>query len=398
MGNRKSDNLRKRAEKKLETVVNELKDMPEMDVAKLVNELQIHQVELKMQNDELMKAHLELMKSDEKFRDLFDFAPVGYLVLDKKGTIINANLTVADQLGAERGALVKSELYKYIEDDDKDRFYLYLNKTFNFPDKHSCEISLTRKDGSKFHAQLESIVINDESHPACCRTSIIDVSNIKNAEETLRKNEIILKASLDEREILLKEIHHRVKNNMQMVNSLIGLQMNTVDDAKLREILNTTKGRITAISSVHEHLYKSSNIAVIDFNNYMENIIVDMRSIFLEASRNINIINKTENIKLHLDLAVTCGLIVNELVTNSLRHAFPDGSAENREIVIGGVSRGGKVELSVSDNGAGIPEDIDVDNIKSLGLRIVPMLAKQLQGEFSIDRKNGTKSTVTFSS
>jgi PAS domain S-box-containing protein len=397
MGSSKFEDLHERAERKLDVVIGELKDMSDMDVARLVNELQIHQVELKMQNDELVKGHLKLIKSEEKFRDLFDFAPVGYLILDKKGKIQDANLTVASQLGSDRRDLVKSDLYKFIGDSEKDRFYLYLEEIFNTRVKKTCEISLTRKDGSSFHSQLESVVTEEGGKTEYCRSSVTDISRIKDAEDILKENETLLKASLEEKETLLKEIHHRVKNNMMVVNSLLELQARSSDDVNLQKMLNITISRVKAIGLIHEHLYRSNDISKINIHDYIENIIDDIKRIHFDSTHTIEIINRSGNIELDMDHAIPCGLIINELVTNSLKHAFPGGDNTNCEIIIEASSVNNMIEFSVSDNGTGISEEIDFQEIKSLGLRLIPMLVKQVHGEWSLDRTGGTRFIVSFS-
>jgi len=210
---------------------------------------------------------------------------------------------------------------------------------------------------------------------------------------TDRKRSEKIKQSLKEKEILLQEIHHRVKNNIQVICSLLNLQSRHIKDKKYAEMLKESQDRIKSMGLIHEKLYKSESLAQIDFSEYIKDLAQSLfRSYGASAS---NIALKIEgNVCLGIDTAIPCGLLINELVSNSLKHAFPDRKGE---ITIVFRSDNGCIELIVSDNGVGIPDDIDFRTTESLGLHLVTILAEdQLGGEITLNRSTGTAFHITF--
>ncbi len=210
---------------------------------------------------------------------------------------------------------------------------------------------------------------------------------------TDRKRSEKIKQSLKEKEILLQEIHHRVKNNIQVICSLLNLQSRHIKDKKYAEMLKESQDRIKSMGLIHEKLYKSESLANIDFSEYIKDLTQSLlRSYGVSAD---NIALKIEgNVCLGIDTAIPCGLIINELVSNSLKHAFPDRKGE---ITVSLRSDNGCIELIVSDDGVGIPDDIDFRTTESLGLHLVTILAEdQLGGTITLDRTAGTAFHVTF--
>jgi two-component sensor histidine kinase len=214
-----------------------------------------------------------------------------------------------------------------------------------------------------------------------------DVTQRKIAEDKLLK-------SLQEKEVLLKEIHHRVKNNLQIVSSLLKLQSSYIKDKKMLEILKDSQERVASMAFIHQKLYQSKDLAHINFADYLKMLTSHLIQSFGASSRGIQIKLKTDDIDMSIDDAVPCGLIINELVTNSFRHAFPD---EQRGIIEISVKKEkGKYELFISDNGIGMKTHIDVNNAASFGLKLVNTLVKQLKGEIKMDHGKGTSFRINF--
>ena len=203
-----------------------------------------------------------------------------------------------------------------------------------------------------------------------------------------------IKQSLKEKEVLLREIHHRVKNNMQIISSLLSLQSNSMPKKKYSGIFKESQNRIISMALIHEKLYHSRDIEKIDFKEYIDDLV---RSLFqsYEVYGNIELRIDVKDVFLGIDFAIPCGLILNELVTNSIKYGFPDGRKGLISIIIKS-NETGYVELEVNDNGVGIPEDFDISKTKSLGLHLVTILSEQLNGEISFDRNNGTKFMIKF--
>ena len=210
----------------------------------------------------------------------------------------------------------------------------------------------------------------------------------------LKKVETQLKSSLEEKEVLLREIHHRVKNNMQIISSLLNLQSRYLNDEKTVNILNESRNRVRSMAMVHEELYRSRDLSKIDFADYIQRLLSGLFSSYGVDENFIKPEINVENIFLNIDIAVPCGLIINELVSNSLKHAFVQG--QKGKISIKFHHQDEKYVLTVADNGTGFPEGIDFKNTKTLGLQLVNTLVKQLSGSIDIYRSSGTSFKIVF--
>ncbi len=202
-----------------------------------------------------------------------------------------------------------------------------------------------------------------------------------------------IKASLKEKETLLHEVHHRVKNNMQVINSLLKLQSNTIDDDHIKEILKDSQSRVYAMSAVHETLHGSDKLSEINLKTYLSRVT---NSVFQTYSINhgkVKLNSDVEDSPISLNYAYPLGLIINELISNSLKYAFPEDRPG--EITVSTKKTDTEIELVVMDDGVGIPEELDWKNAKSLGLKLVRTLVEnQLDGSMDMQRKNGTKFTI----
>jgi len=204
----------------------------------------------------------------------------------------------------------------------------------------------------------------------------------------------LLEGSLGEKEVLLKEIHHRVKNNLQIVSNILDLGTFTETDPKLLAVLEEARDRIKSMALIHKNLYQHDDLSGIKVNPYFNDLIKAISGTYVSRNRNIETKIEAEDILLDIDTAVPIGLIVNELVSNAFKYAFPD-NAEG-EIVISLKESDDLIHLSVTDNGVGIPADLDMEKLSSLGLRIVRILTNQLEGDLSIVRNGGTEFRFTF--
>jgi len=204
-----------------------------------------------------------------------------------------------------------------------------------------------------------------------------------------------LELSLQEKEVLLKEVHHRVKNNLQIISSLLNLQSAFIKDEQILEIFRDSQDRVRSMALIHEKLYLSNNLAEINFAEYLSSLINTIFRTMGMQRRGINVQIQAENLLLKIDAAVPCGLIVNELVSNTLKHAFPNGNAGVVQIQLK-ATVGGDIMLSVADNGVGLPLGLNFKEAESLGLQLVNSLVQQLGGVIDLDQNSGTKFTITF--
>ena len=206
-----------------------------------------------------------------------------------------------------------------------------------------------------------------------------------------------LKTSLKEKEILLREIHHRVKNNLQLISSLLRLQLRQIKhkDEGLVDAFADIQGRIKAMALVHEALYESENLELVDASLYVKRIVDSLRDSSTRSRQELHVKTDVKSITFSINVALALGLIVNELVTNSLKHAFPED--QEGEVVVTLESTGeAEFQLTVRDNGVGMPQHIDLQHLESLGLELVTDLARQLNGTVEFARGEGTEFRVRF--
>lgn len=226
---------------------------------------------------------------------------------------------------------------------------------------------------------------------------IADLSNEFNkmAQDLKRSNEE-LRSSLAHKEVLLREIHHRVKNNMQIISSLLNHQMDSVKDKRLTEAFLESQNRITTMALIHEKLYRSVDLMKIDFKEYVDDLAVGLFQSYGVNTGNIQLNTNVENISMEIDIAIPIGLVINELVTNSIKYAFPEG--RKGMIYITARSINDKdVEIVMGDNGIGIPENLDFRKTGTLGLHLVTTLVEnQLHGKIDLQKDKGTEFVIQF--
>lgn len=208
--------------------------------------------------------------------------------------------------------------------------------------------------------------------------------------------------SLHEKEILLKEIHHRVKNNLQIISSLLFLQSRNIKDDVILQALQESRARVQTMAMIHERLYQSTDLARIDFVEYLRKLANELVRNYNQSTQPTTFKFEGGNILLDINISVPCGLIVNELISNALKHAFPkdptnfNQDREPNTIFISLMRKNGQIELIVGDNGIGIPSEMDLEHTNSLGMQLVTMLTQQIQGKLELKRSPGTTFTIVF--
>ncbi|MDH5736899.1 MAG: ATP-binding protein, partial [Gammaproteobacteria bacterium] len=204
-----------------------------------------------------------------------------------------------------------------------------------------------------------------------------------------------LARSLEEKEMLLKEVHHRVKNNMQVISSLLNIQAETIGSEFFSGLLAESQQRIKSMSLIHENLYQSDNLLEIDFEDYIKMLANRLCRFYTVPNVAVKLNIQVEDVRLDIETAVPCGLIINELISNSLKHAF-DGSAPTGTISVRFTREGCSYRLVISDNGIGLPKDLDLSKSASMGMEIVSILTKQLEGNLIYGGTEGARFEITF--
>jgi PAS domain S-box-containing protein len=329
-----------------------------------------------------------LKESQKKYRDLAELLPQTIFESNLNGDItftnrIGLKIFGYTQEDLDRGLNILQLLdpkdhLKALEDSQRSLLMEVLSVE---------EYTALKKDGTHFPILEYSNAIKQNNKVVGSRGVIVDLTDIKNVENNL-------KASLQEKEILLREIHHRVKNNMQIISSLLNLQTEYVDDEKAVNVLQESQNRVRSMAIIHEKLYQSKDLTHINFVDYIQSLVLNLFYSYDIDNTQIKPILKIENISLNIETAVPCGLIISELISNSLKYAFPNKM--NGEIIVSLKSEKNTYQLCVCDNGIGLPEDINFNNIKTLGLLLVNSLTEQIDGKVTIYRDNGTQYKITF--
>ncbi|MCJ7642900.1 MAG: PAS domain S-box protein [Candidatus Aminicenantes bacterium] len=336
------------------------------------------------------RAEEAVGKSEEKYRGLTGNVNLGIYrnTVGPEGKFIEANPAIVGMFGykskEEFLAINVSDLYQNAKGRNK-----FNDKMLKEGFVRGEELWLKKKDGSSFVGSVSAVAVKDEQGHVKYYDGIIDdITERKRAEEVLR-------ASLREKEVLLREVHHRVKNNMQVISSFFNLQAGYTTNEECRAILKEGQTRIRSMSLVHEKLYQSCDLSKIDLAGYIQSLVVHLFHVYLVNPAQVRMETEFEDVSLDINSAVPCGLILNELISNALKHAFPEGRTGVIKI---GLRRGpgGAVELRVADDGVGLPEGLDFRKAESFGLQIVNLLVDQLEAAIDLDRKKGTAFTMTF--
>jgi PAS domain S-box-containing protein len=252
---------------------------------------------------------------------------------------------------------------------------VYETKT-KHKDGHTFWTSSTLTPVFNVHDELKNIVVIDT-----------DITLHKKMETQIRE-------SLDEKGSLLKEIHHRVKNNLQIIISLFNLQSSYVSDKSSHKILKESQDRIRSMALIHERFYQSDGTSKIDFDDYIKRLCETIMQSQGAKPDKIRLTIETEKISLDIDTAVPCGLIINELVSNAIKHAFPTSGGEI--LVRFRTTQNNEYELTVKDNGTGLPQDVNFANADSLGIQLVNVLSDQIEGKIITENENGFCIKITF--
>ncbi|MEP6621908.1 MAG: PAS domain S-box protein [bacterium] len=252
-----------------------------------------------------------------------------------------------------------------------------------------CETTRVCKDGRELDVALTMSPLRGTNGRILGAAVILrDISQQKRTQRQLQ-------ASLGEKELLLQEVHHRVKNNLAVVSSLFYLQSTYTQDERLVKVFQDSQRRVRSMALVHETLYGSKNLAEIDFGAYARTLSEELLAAYALGGSRIHMHTEVQAINMSIDLAVPCGLILNELVSNALKHAFPNDGTGNVRVTV--ELRGDECLLTVADDGVGLPLDLNVDTQGSLGLRLIRSLVRQIRGTFElVPQQSGTTARLTF--
>ncbi len=313
----------------------------------------------------------------------------GIAASDLNGNITFVNRAWAEMHGYEPHELTGKNLRIFHTEEQLLNDVIPFNENVVSNGHHSGEVAHMRRDGSVFPTYMTVALMKDsKGNPTGLAGFALDISEMKRMEEKLRR-------SLQEKETLLQETNHRIKNNLAVIISLLRIQSRDIIDEKAKGLFLESENRVKAMSMIHERLYRTKDLRNIDFGEYLHSLTTELFNAYRDDNSDIHLITDINDITLDVALAIPCALIVNELVTNSLKYAFPDGGPGEIHIAL---DRPGhdRYLLTIKDNGIGIPPDIDMENAKTMGLRIAQSLAGQIRADLTLDRSGGTGFNIEF--
>lgn len=332
-----------------------------------------------------VRSEQALRESEQRFRQLVEQAANLFVLCDQYGRYVEVNEEMCKVLGYSREELLEmsvADVAINVTTENLEESW----ETLLTDSAYTGRTVVRRKDGTTFPVEFHTRLIELGGHKF--RLALAhDLTEWDRAEESI-------KASLREKEVLLKEINHRVKNSLQVASSLLSLQAHKIQDSTLRNLLQESQDRIKAMALIHEKLYDADDLAAVDFGCYMRSLIDDLFTSYAIDEGSVELNLDADLIFLAVDVAIPCGLIVNELISNSLKHAFIP--SQRGEIKIQMEEQGETYSLVVGDSGSGFPEGFDMRGSTTMGLRLVNALVDQLKGTVELVSRGGTQIKINF--
>lgn len=337
-----------------------------------------------------MAEERELRRTRDFLDKLLNYSNAPIIVWDPSFAITRFNHAFELLTGLKAGDVVGEPLDILFPDDRRDEAMAHIRRAVAGERWEVVEIAIMRVDG-KVRVVLwnsANIYTDDDTTLLATIAQGTDITERKQAEDEVR-------SSLREKEVLLKEIHHRVKNNLQVISSLLSLQLAQVNDKQAVELFREGRDRVRSMAFIHEELYRDKHLSHVDFPGYVRTLTSSLFRSYGVNSSTVALEIDTSDVMLGIDTAIPCGLIVNELVSNSLKHAFPEGRKGKIRVSLRAESNG-KFVLVIHDDGIGLPLDVDSRNAQSLGLQLVYTLTEQIEGTIELNREHGTEFRIVF--
>ncbi|HEY6896748.1 MAG TPA: PAS domain S-box protein [Rhodocyclaceae bacterium] len=334
----------------------------------------------------------ERKRQEERFRRVVEYAPSAMVMADSGGRIVLANAQAELMFGYERGALPGLPVEALVPGRFRPHHPGHRREFGAAPQARPMgvgrDLFACRRDGSEFPVEIGLNPIDTEEGPMVL-AAIVDITERRRVRQHLEN-------TLQEKTVLLNEVHHRVKNNLQVISSLLNLQARHVSDPQVRAILNESQNRVKSIALTHQLLYERKEFSRVDLVGYLKRLVQLLISTYPGSTQRIVLRLEVdgEPVALDLERAVPCGLVVNELVTNAFKHAFPDNRSGEVCVALRHTDEG--VLLTVADNGIGLPAGFAMDKVQSLGLQLVPLLIDQLHGSLAVASQAGTRFELRF--
>jgi len=350
---------------------------------------------------EFKMAEKALNEADQRLANIIDFLPDATFAIDVNGKVISWNRAIEEMTWVWSEEILGKDNYEYsfpFYGERRPALIDLVNSSDGEIGKHYQNLKrngkvLTAETEVKLKGDTRTVWIkavpleDSEGNYMGAIEAIRDITDLRNAEKKLKK-------SLKEKETLLKEIHHRVKNNLMIISSLLNLQSHYIKDKEALDVFRESQNRAKSMAMIHERLYQSTDLKNIDFGEYIRSLTTDLYHSMVSDPSQVELDLDLEDVRIDINTVVPLGLIVNELVTNSMKYAFPPGESGLIKVELCRANE--NIVLRVSDNGVGFPANVDYKNTNSLGLQLVNNLIIQIDGELKLDKSQGTTFTLRF--
>jgi PAS domain S-box-containing protein len=345
-------------------------------------------------NTETMIAERAKQESENRYRNLVETMNEGMGINDENDVLTYINPKLSQMIGYSKDEMIGRKIFDFFDKKNKKLIIEQRNRQKKGKSV-TLELDWTKKNGKKLFTIVSPRAIFDESGKYTGGSAVItDITVMKKYEKELESRTESLEKALKEKESLMRELHHRVKNNLQVI-SAITLMHEESSHIDTRQIFKEYQNRIKAMAKIHETLYRSEDIENIGMEGYVLNLISNLIMSYNVDQERIKIISKIDKIDLNISKAMHYGLIINELISNALKHAFPD---EKKGSISVSVIKGeeDQITLVVEDDGTGLKSEIDYTNPSTMGLKIIKTSTAQLKGKISLTKNKGTRWEITF--
>jgi PAS domain S-box-containing protein len=331
------------------------------------------------------KSEEALRNSEKKFRKIFELSPATIVLLNNEGTVIEVNDRFEKILDYDKEVMLGKKVHNlsFLTSEAKEKVIKAFNDRMSGEEVPSYEIEFIKRDGERGSAMVSGTQIYDEMGKIMYGLAVIsDITELKKTQDEL-------KSLLSEKDILIKEIHHRVKNNLQIVSSILNIQAHSLKNEDIIDSFKKSHDRISSIALVHEKLYNFANLSRINFKEYINELANSIYNAFKESLGEVKLKTDIEDITIDINKAIPISLIINELLINSMKYAFPN--QKSGRIYLNLKKEEDFLEIIIGDDGIGLPDTIDIHNPETIGLDIVNILVEQIDGSIELNNNNGTE-------
>jgi PAS domain S-box-containing protein len=351
-------------------------------------ELKSKNIELKLEKSGRQKIQRAFNEASERFKLIFEHTQIGIVLLDENGKIFDSNEASASILHISNKELIGKTFYQLFDDDCLEIMKKNFNKLNNGEIKNfEVEVKTVSDSGIKTWINLIVAVLKKE------RGGISSICMLENINSR-KMAEVKIKKSLKERELLIKEIHSRVQKNLQIIDYILKLQIACIKDEESKKLLMESSDRLQAMSLIHKIMHDSISLYTIDFEKFTKLLVKKYKKLYRIGENQIELMFKIDTLNLDINRSIIVALLINEFISNSLKHGFPHGRRGHLSIIL--EQKNNQVKLISDDDGIGLPVNFSIEKENTTGMTLISNLSKQLSASINLNTDNGTRIEVEF--